>query len=138
MKLFLFFSLSFLMIPALFADEKTPQGNKIEEIRQHHINIMNERLAHLELRHKKKIEFENELYNLEKSHLQEMSNLESKITANDKNANQKLMIEIKQKMKNFHETMNKKTKSFHEGMKREIEEFKKGLKEKAQSFQSKK
>jgi hypothetical protein len=138
MKLLMFFFLSFFFSQIIRAEDKSPQSNKIEELRQHHLKIMDERLAHLEIRHKKKIEFENELYNLEKNHLQEISKLESQITANDKNANQKLIIEIKQKMKAFQETMNKKNQSFHQSMKQEIEDFKKSTREKVKSFQQKK
>jgi hypothetical protein len=138
MKIFYVLYFLFTINQVLLAEDKVNQGNRIEELRQHHLQIMEERLAHLELRHKKKIEFENEIYNLEKNHLQEISALEEKISANDKSSNQKIIIEIKQKMRSFQELTRKKTQSFHQAMKKEIEDFKIKTREKVKSLREKK
>ncbi|MFZ4713421.1 MAG: hypothetical protein ACOYL6_06905 [Bacteriovoracaceae bacterium] len=110
-------------------DEK--KAEKIERLRHYHKEIMENRIQSLDIRHKKKIEFENEMYEAEKSHLQEIAKMEAGIQTDNHNGNQKLIQEIKEKMHKFQDKMKLKGEAFNKSLQIERERFRAQAKERA-------
>lgn len=109
-------------------------NEKFEKFKAFHKQMTEERMKNLETRHQKKIAFENEMYELEKTHLNEVASMHEGIQPGNHDSNMKMRNQIKEKMRSFHKSLKEKREAFHKQMKSEREAFRDQMKEKRRSM----
>jgi len=103
-----------IVFPVISKEVPKELQQKFKEVASKNMEL---RFKVLEEVHRKKISFENEMYELEKAQLNEAKSISEELIPGDKKKNKEIRDSLKKKHSAFQEEMKKRRKTHHEEIK---------------------